>query len=57
MASEYLCHVSPRLFLDGDGEPDPLLHDADLVGRHAQLPHLGGHMQRSLLGHYQEVAV
>ena len=57
MASEYLCHVAPRLSLDGDGEPDALLHHADLVWGHAQLSHLGGHVQRPLLGHYQEVAV
>ena len=57
MSAEYLCHVAPRLSLDGDGEPDPLLHDDDLVGGHRQLSHLGGQVQRPLLGHDQEVAV
>ena len=37
--------------------PDALLHDADLVGRHGHPPHLGGDVQRPLLGNNQEVAV
>mmetsp|Transcript_29560 Transcript_29560/g.49707 ORF Transcript_29560/g.49707 Transcript_29560/m.49707 type:complete len:204 (-) Transcript_29560:383-994(-) len=54
---EDLAHVAPGISLDVDRESDTTLDDADLLGLHLQEAKLCLDVERSLLGHDEEISI
>lgn len=52
-----LADIAPSGTFDLNAEPHPLLHDADLVGRHLHPPKLCLQLQSALLGNDEEITI